>query len=489
MTGQYDEAIATLKKGLENNPNFLPAHAFLAACYSSLDRHAEAAAEADEVRRINPKFNLASYAKTLPYKNKADKERYIAALRKAGLPENPPLPLPDKPSIAVLPFDNLSGDPEQEYFNDGITEDIITALSKTPKMLVIARNSTFTYKGKPVKVQQVANELGVRYVLEGSVQKVGERVRITAQLVDAKSGHHLWAEKYDRDLTDIFALQDEITKEIIIALQVSLTEGEQARLWGKGTGNIEAYLKFLKAREYYLSQTKEGNALARRFAEEAIALDPEYAPPYHILSITHFYDVFYRTTKSPKQSFEKALELVQKAIALDDSYALAHGWSGFLSTFILRKYERGIMEAQKGVDLDPNGAHGYLYLSLCLRYAGKFEDAIQAIEKAIRLNPFPPVTFFKYACHAYVGAGRYEEAITAGKKAVELSPGDANSRVILAVAYSLAGREEDASITAKEVLRLNPKFSVTRFRKSLPYKNPVDTDRVIEAMLNVGLPE
>ena len=147
------------------------------------------------------------------------------------------------------------------------------------------------------------------------------------------------------------------------------------------------------------------------------------------------------------------------------------------------------MEAQKGVDLDPNGAHGYLYLSLCLRYAGKFEEAIQAIEKAIRLNPFPPVTFFKYACHAYVGAGRYEEAITAGKKAVELSPGDANSRVILAVAYSLAGREEDASITAKEVLRLNPKFSVTRFRKSLPYKNPVDTDRVIEAMLNVGLPE
>ncbi len=229
--------------------------------------------------------------------------------------------------------------------------------------------------------------------------------------------------------------------------------------------------------------------MARRFAEEAIALDPEYAPPYHILSITHFYDVFYRTTKSPQQSFKKALELVQKAIALDDSYALAHGWSGFLSTFIFKKYEKGIMEAQKGVDLDPNGAHGYLYLSLCLRYAGEFEEAIQAIEKAIRLNPFPPVTYFKFACPAYIGAGRYEEAIAAGKKAVEVSPSDAGSHMILAVAYSLAGRQEDARIAAKEVLRLNPKFSVALFRKRLPYKNQADTERVIEAMLNVGLPE
>ena len=305
MTGQYEEAIATLKKGLGNNPNYLPVHAFLAACYSSLGRHAEAAAEADEVRRINPKFNLESYAKTMLFKNKADKERYMAALRKAGLPENPPLPLPDKPSIAVLPFNNLSGDPEQEYFSDGITEDIITALSKTPKMLVIARNSTFTYKGKPVKVQKVANELGVRYVLEGSVQKAGERVRITAQLVDAKSGHHLWAEKYDRDLKDIFALQDEITKEIIIALQVSLTEGEQARLWGKGTGNIEAYLKFLKAREYYLSQTKEGNALARRFAEEAIALDPEYAPPTIFCLSLIFMMFFIEPRNRPKNPLRK----------------------------------------------------------------------------------------------------------------------------------------------------------------------------------------
>ncbi len=398
-------------------------------------------------------------------------------------------PLPDKPSIAVLPFDNMSGDPEQEYFSDGLTEEIITALSKTPKMFVIARNSTFTYKGKPVKVNQVAEELGVRYVLEGSVRKAEDRVRITAQLIDALTGHHLWAERYDRDLKDIFALQDEITMKIINALQVELTEGEHARLWGKGTNNLQAYLKSLRAREYYLTQTKEGNALARRFAEEAIALDPEYAPPYHFLSVTHFMDVLFRTTKSPEQSMKRAVELIQKAIALDDSYALAHGWLGFLYTYIMRKYEKGIMEAQKGVALDPNGAHGYLYLSLSLRFAGKFEEAIQAIEKAIRLNPFPPVTYFKFACSAYYGAGRYEEAIAVGKKAVKVSPNDAGSHMILATAYSLAGRQEEARIAAKEVLRLNPKFSVAFWRKMLPYKNQADTERVIGAMLNAGLPE
>jgi adenylate cyclase len=290
-------------------------------------------------------------------------------------------------------------------------------------------------------------------------------------------------------MKDIFSLQDEITIKVINALQVELTDGEHARLWGKGTDNLQAYLKSMQARELYLTQTKETNIQARRLAEEAIALDPEYAPPYHILSITHFYDVFYRTTKSPQQSIDKALELVQKAITLDDSYALAHGWSGYLSTFVLRKYEKGIMEAQKGVDLDPNGAHGYLYLSLCLRYAGKFEEAIEAIEKAIRLDPFPPVTFFKFGCPAYIGAGRYEEAIAAGKKAIEMSPNDAGSHMILAVAYSSAGRQEEARIAAKEVLRLKPKFSVSLFRKRAKYKNPADTERVIEAMLKAGLPE
>jgi adenylate cyclase len=242
----------------------------------------------------------------------------------------------------------------------------------------------------------------------------------------------------------------------------------------------------LRAREFYLTQTKEGNALARRTAEEAIALDPEYSPPYHVLSVTHFMDVIFRTTKSPKQSMKRAVELAQKAIALDDSYALAHGWLGFLYTF-LRKHEKGIMEAQKGVALDPNGAHGYLYLNVALRYAGRVEEAIQAIEKAIRLNPFPPVTYFRFACSIYIDAGRYEEAIAAGRKAVTVEPNDYMAHMVLAAAYSLAGRQEEARIAAEEVLRLNPKFSLAHFAKLLPYKNQADADRFFDALRKAGV--
>jgi adenylate cyclase len=397
-------------------------------------------------------------------------------------------PLPDKPSIAVLPFDNMSGDPEQEYFSDGLTEELITDLSKTPKMFVIARNSTFTYKGKPVKVKQVAEELGVRYVLEGSVRKAEDRLRITAQLIDALTGHHLWAERYDRDLKDIFALQDEITMKIINALQVKLTEGEHARLWGKGTDNLEAYLKSLRAREYYLIQTKEGNALARRFAEEAIALDPGYPPPYHVLSVTHFMDVLFGIAESPKESMTRAVGLIQKAIALDDSYALAHGWLGFLYSF-LGKYEEGVYEAQKGVALNPNGAHNYFYLELPLRFAHRFEESVQAIEKAIRLNPFPPVTYYRNACMAYVYTKRYEKAIAAGKKAVKISPNDYLSHMVLAGAYSLSGREEEARSTAEEVLRINPKVSLQKLTRTLRYKNKADVEFYIGALRKAGLPE
>jgi len=400
----------------------------------------------------------------------------------------PAYPLPDKPSIAVLPFNNLSGDPEQEYFSDGLTEEIITALSKMPKLFVIARYSTFSYKGKPVKINQIAEELGVGYILEGSVRKTEDRVRITVQLIDALSGHHLWAERYDRDLKDIFVLQDDITMKIINALQVELTEGEHARLWGKGTDNLQAYLKSLRARELYLAQTKEGNALARRTAEEAIALDPEYAPPYHVLSITHFMDILFRTTKSPDQSMTRAVELIQKAIALDDSYALAHGWLGFLYAF-LRKHEESIMEAQKGVALDPNGAHGYLYLNIALRFAGRFEEAIEAIEKAIRLNPFPPSTYFRFACGTNNFVGRYEEAIAAGKKAVTISPNEYQAHMLLAAAYSLSGRQEEARSEAEEVLRLNPKFSVVFWGKTLPFKNKADLEHYLGALRKAGLPE
>ncbi len=228
-------------------------------------------------------------------------------------------PLPDKPSIAVLPFVNMSGDKEQEYFSDGITEEIITALSKVPHLFVISRQSTFTYKGQPVKVKQVSEELGVRYVLEGSIRKSGDKVRITAQLIDALTGHHLWAERYDRDLKNIFALQDEITLRIISALQVKLEGVERSGLPIKGTDNLEAYLKLLQSAHQSGRFTKEGNIQARRYAEEAIALDPKYAEAYLRLGATLIMDLSYGTTESPEKSLRRAEESVQKALVLDDS--------------------------------------------------------------------------------------------------------------------------------------------------------------------------
>jgi adenylate cyclase len=368
-------------------------------------------------------------------------------------------PLPDKPSIAVLPFVNMSDDPKQEYFSDGLTEEIISALSKVPKLFVIARNSTFIYKGKPVKVQQISEELGVRYVLEGGVRKAEDRVRITAQLIDALSGHHLWSERYDRDLKDIFALQDEITKKIITALQVELTQGEQARLFSKGTHDLKAYLKFLKALEHMFRMTKEDNISSRHIAEEVITLDPKFPAAYNLLAATHMMDVWFHTTNSPKESIKQAIQLSRKAIALDDSFAPAHGLLGWLYT-MTRQHDKGIAEAKQGVALDPNNSLVLGYLGLALRYAGRFEEAIPVIEKAIRLNPFPPSGTLRSLSMANIGAGRYEEAIAAGKRAVTISPDDFLSHSVLASAYSLAGQKEEARAEAEEVLRINPNYSL-----------------------------
>ena len=271
--------------------------------------------------------------------------------------------LPDKPSIAVLPFDNMSGDPGYEYIGDGLTEEIITALSKTPKLFVIARNSSFTYKGKSVSVPIVGKELGVRYVLEGSVRTDGEKLRVTAQLIDAQTNRHLWAERYDRNLKEIFSVQDEITKKIITELQIKLTEGEQARLWAKGTNNLEAYLKYLQGLEY-LKFNKEDNVIMRRMAREAVALDPMYSNAYSLLGLSHAMDVWLKNTKSPKQSIQKALELAKEAVALDDSNAFAHGLMGYVYA-MLGQYDKGIMEGERAVALDPNSATSLQFFRLC----------------------------------------------------------------------------------------------------------------------------
>ncbi len=395
-------------------------------------------------------------------------------------------PLPDKPSIAVLPFDNWSEDPKQEYFSDGLTEEIISALGSVPKLFVIARNSTFTYKGKPVKVQQVAEELGVRYVLEGSVRKGGDKIRITAQLIDALNGHHLWAKRYDRNLSDIFAVQDELTKEIITAMQVKLTEGEDVRAAAESTNNLEAYLKILQAQGYHIRINPESNAMAKKLAEEAIALDPEYAWAYYALGRAHQVDVWLRVSKSPKQSLDKAMELFQKAIALDDTFAEVHARLGFQYA-MTRQHDKGIAQAEKAVALNPNSAIAHFYLGKTFFFAGRVEESIPEYKKAIRLNPIPTSAYSWSLGLSYAYMGQYEEGITWCEKAVRQEPNDLLARMMMTVVYSLSGRDEEARVQAAEVLRIQPKFTLKKFEKKLTYKKKADREKFISALRKAGL--
>jgi len=396
------------------------------------------------------------------------------------------LPLPDKPSIAVLPFVNMSADPQQEYFSDGLTEEIITALSKTPKLFVIARNSSSVYKGKAVNVQQVSRELGVKYVLEGSVRSSGNQLRITAQLIDATTGSHLWAERYDRELKDIFALQDEITMKILTSLQVSLADGEMGRTQAKGTNNLDAYLLFLQGQGEARRMNKDGNFLSRQMAQQAIALDPKYALAYSLLANSYMAEVVLGISEDPRLSLKKAMELVQKAIALDNSLALPHGLLGWIYTLMLQ-HDKGIAECEQAAKLEPNSAISYFYLSLAHKYAGRPKEAITMAKEAIRLNPIPPGFYYQNLTHLYCLTGQYEEAIKAGKEATRVEPNNFTARALLTVAYSLNGRQEEARIEAAEVLRINPKFRVEYWAKTIPFKNEADKELTIGALRKAGL--
>ena len=406
--------------------------------------------------------------------------------REVASKEKMAFPLPDKPSIAVLPFVNMSGDAKQEYFSDGLTEEIITALSKTPKLFVIARNSSSVYKGKAVDVQQVSRELGVKYVLEGSVRRSGNQLRITAQLIDATTGSHLWAERYDRELKDIFATQDEITMKILTSLQVSLTEGEAARMQAKGTNNLDAYLLFLQGWGEAGRMNKDGNFLGRQMAEKAIALDPKYALAYNLLATTYMNEVPLGLSEDPRLSLKKAMELTQKAIALDKSLAWPHALLGWIYTLMLQ-HDKGIAECEQAVNLEPSSAISYFYLSLALKYAGRPKEAITMCKEAIRLNPIPPGFYYQSLTNSYCLTGQYEEAIAAGKEATRVEPNNLTARAFLTAAYSLHGREEEARMEAAEVLRINPKFSIDYWAKTMPFKNEADRELTIGALRKAGL--
>jgi len=396
------------------------------------------------------------------------------------------LPIPEEPSIAVLPFANLSGDPEQAYFSDGLTEEIITALSRVGNILVIASNSTFSYKGKPVKVQQVGRELGVKYVLEGSVRKAGNRVRVAAQLVDAATGHHLWAERYDRDLKDIFALQDELTMRILTALRVKLTEGEQARVYDKATENLDCFLKVLEGQAHVLRFNKADNLRARQLFEEALELDPESPAPRAALGTTHLIDMLTGWSENPEKSMAMAMEMAQDVLARDDAPDYAHSLMGHIY-LMQQQHEKAIAELERAVALNPNGADAQAFLASALTSIGKPYEAIALIKKAMRSNPMPPNWYHTFLANAYRNTGQYEESIKNFKKVLQRNPDDFNALIGLTASYIMAGQEEEGRKQAEEVLRLNPNFSLEYFAKTLSYKNPEDTKREIAALKKAGL--
>jgi adenylate cyclase len=401
--------------------------------------------------------------------------------------------LPDKPSIAVLPFDNMTGDPEQEYISDGITENIITALSKISEMFVIARNSTFIYKAKPVKIKQVSEELGVRYVLEGSVQKEDDRIRITAQLIDATTGHHLWSERYDRDLKSLFALLDEITKEIVTALDVKLTHGEQARIWHRGTDNFEAWEYAVRGVSLYWRFTKGNIAKARELFKKAVDLDPMYTWAWTMLAWTHLVDARMGFSQSPVESFKRGDELAQKALALNDSDPDVNAQLGriYLSK---RQYDKAIATGKKAITLGPSNAYAHFLLGQTMFFAGKGEEAIPLFQKAMRLHgPYGSAYPLLFLGISYHMLGRNEEALPVFKKLLDRSrKGELPEFIVhmnLAAVNIGLGREEEAHKHASEVLRLNPKFSLKWIRKVDYFKDPAHLEQRLEPLRKAGLPE
>jgi len=394
-------------------------------------------------------------------------------------------PLPDVPSIAVLPFVNMSGDPKQEFFSDAITENIITALSKVPRLFVISRQSTFFYKGKPVKVKQVSEEFGVQYVLEGSVQRSADRIRINAQLIDALTGHHLWAERYERDQKDLFAVQDEITMRILQAIRVKLSEGEISSAYSqyfRGRQGFDCYLKIMEASKYADRFTLEDFYVARRLLEKAISICPENPIGYVRLGWVYRLSAILDKTVPYRESLDKAKELIKKALAMDDTLADAH----VLLSILYRgekEYDKSIAEGRRAVELDPSGSNAYTFYGAALLFASRPEEAIPLLQKAIRLNPNAQSWTFVFLGHAFRNTGRLEEAVSAYKKVLKRAPDHLIAHVALTTVYSLMGREEEARAEAQEVLRINPKFSLIRFKKTaLVFKDKSENDMILNAM-------
>ncbi len=400
----------------------------------------------------------------------------------------PALTLPDEPSIAVLPFTNMSGDREQEYFSDGITDDLITALSRLPDLFVIARTSTFTYKSKPAKVQDISRELGVKYILEGSVRKEANEVRITAQLVDAASGDHLWAAHYDRPLKDIFSLQDEIVRRIVTTLKLRLPLDMQWREYfvGQHTDNAEAYDDYLRGSQYVTTFSAASTSKAKEMFEKAIELDPAYTDAYAMLGYTYFWSWYSQYSGDDPEVLDRAIGLEQKAIALDDAHANAHANLCRFYPF-KRQYDQAVTECQRAIKLAPSYPYSDFSLAEALNRSGKPRVAIGFVESAERIDPRNRGLYELDRGAAYILMGRYAEAIPIFKAYFVSYPHVMWAHVWQAIAYSELGREQEARAEAVEIMRISPGFSLKAEKERMSLQDQPLEERYLADLRKAGL--
>ena len=401
--------------------------------------------------------------------------------------ERAPLELPDKPSIAVLPFTNMSAESEQEYLADGISEDIITALSKISKLFVVARNSTFTYKGRAVDVKQVGLEQGVRYVLEGSVRRGGDRLRITAQLIDATTGHHLWAQRYDRVVQDVFELQDEITREVTSALQVELTDGERARLWASGTQNLEAWEIVIQIPELLESHRREDMLKGRLLADQALQLDENYAAAWTLLGWLYWEEVWNGWSQTPTVTLDLAMDSAQRSISIDD---VNPDTVALLAMINLSRgdYSRASDLSERAMELGPNNSFVIGVAAQVPLFYNRPRDVLTLLKKAKRLCPIHPAWYSGDTAWAYLLMDRREDAIATAQTSIKIDPDYPFNYVVLAVAFAELDREPEARAVVENLLRIDRSYSVSRFAENQPFHDVDVLDRHIEGLRKAGLP-
>ncbi len=392
-----------------------------------------------------------------------------------------------RPSVAVLPFANMSGDPDQEYFSDGITEDIITELSRIGSLFVIARNSTFTFKPRRTAIQSVSRELGARYILEGSVRKSGNKIRVTAQLADGTSNQQIWAERYDRELSDIFSVQDSVTRKIVTILAATLTPAEESRARRRPPGNMEAYEYVLRGRELAWLHKRETGAEARRLLQRAIWLDPGYAAAYSWLAFAHAIDYVNDWSRDAVESIKLAEELAGKAVKLDGTDAQARFVLGECRLWMGRKHDEAMNHARRAIELEPNYSHAYLLLGHALHYAGMSQESLEPYETAMRLDPCYPDLYLHFLAQSYYSLERYEEAIDALQERLSRNSDTDISHALLAACYGRLGAVEEAASSWAKALNINPSYSLEHKRHVLPYKNPADFESFAEGLRAASL--